>query len=116
MGADAFDAQIDAGKAKLTGNRDVYEQLKSTLVTLELGFEIMPGTASPIADVAAGPAADVDLSDFEAGPIELKGESAVETDGARPLDTSGGRITRPTDRYRIAVRHGLAQLPDLLHP
>ena len=66
MGADAFDAQIDAGKAKLTGNRDVYEQLKSTLVTLELGFEIMPGTASPIADV--------DLSDFEAGPIELKGE------------------------------------------
>ena len=72
MGADAFDAQIDAGKAKLTGNRDVYEQLKSTLVTLELGFEIMPGTASPIADVAAGPAAD--LSDFEAGPIELKGE------------------------------------------
>ena len=74
MGAATFDAQIDAGKAKLRGNREVYEQLKSTLVTFELGFEIMPGTASPIADVAAGPAADADLNPFEAGPLDLHGE------------------------------------------
>ena len=74
MGAATFDAQIDAGKAKLKGNREVYEQLKSTLVTFELGFEIMPGTAGRAADVAAGRAADVDLNPFEAGPVDLKGE------------------------------------------
>jgi len=39
-----FDDQIKNGKAKLKGNRDVYEQLKSTLIQFELGFEIMPGT------------------------------------------------------------------------
>ena len=30
--------------AALTGNRDVYEQLKTMLVHFELGFELMPGT------------------------------------------------------------------------
>jgi alkyl sulfatase BDS1-like metallo-beta-lactamase superfamily hydrolase len=44
MGAASFDDQIEAGKAKLVGNRGVYEQLKSTLVHFELGFELMPGT------------------------------------------------------------------------
>jgi alkyl sulfatase BDS1-like metallo-beta-lactamase superfamily hydrolase len=44
MGAVSFDDQIAAGKAKLDGNKDVYEQLKSTLVQFELGFELMPGT------------------------------------------------------------------------
>jgi alkyl sulfatase BDS1-like metallo-beta-lactamase superfamily hydrolase len=44
MGAVSFDDQIKKGKAKLEGNREVYEQLKSTLVQFELGFEIMPGT------------------------------------------------------------------------
>jgi alkyl sulfatase BDS1-like metallo-beta-lactamase superfamily hydrolase len=44
MGAVSFDDQIAAGKAKLDGNRDVYEQLKSTLIQFELGFEMMPGT------------------------------------------------------------------------
>ena len=44
MGAANFDDQIAAGKAKLNGNKDVYEQLKSTLVQFELGFELMPGT------------------------------------------------------------------------
>ena len=32
------------GKAKLKGDRDVYEQMKTTLVQFELGFEMMPGT------------------------------------------------------------------------
>lgn len=45
MGAVSFDDQIGAGKAKLEGNRDVYAQLKSTLVQFELGFEMMPGTS-----------------------------------------------------------------------
>jgi len=44
MGAAKFDDQIKNGKAKLKGNKDVYEQLKSTLVQFELGFEMMPGT------------------------------------------------------------------------
>ena len=44
MGAVKFDDQIANGKAKLKGNRDVYEQLKTTLVQFELGFELMPGT------------------------------------------------------------------------
>jgi alkyl sulfatase BDS1-like metallo-beta-lactamase superfamily hydrolase len=44
MGAVKFDDQIKSGKAKLEGNRDVYEQLKSTLIQFELGFEMMPGT------------------------------------------------------------------------
>jgi alkyl sulfatase BDS1-like metallo-beta-lactamase superfamily hydrolase len=44
MGAATFDEQIKKGKAKLDGNREVYEQLKTTLVHFELGFEMMPGT------------------------------------------------------------------------
>ncbi|UCD82775.1 MAG: SCP2 sterol-binding domain-containing protein, partial [Desulfobacterales bacterium] len=44
MGAVSFDEQISAGKAKLEGNRQVYEQLKTLLVHFDLGFEIMPGT------------------------------------------------------------------------
>jgi alkyl sulfatase BDS1-like metallo-beta-lactamase superfamily hydrolase len=46
MGAATFDKQIKNGKAKLKGNRKVYEQLKSTLVQFELGFELMPGTGA----------------------------------------------------------------------
>jgi len=44
MGAVSFDNQIKAGKAKLTGKREPYEQLKTMLVHFDLGFEIMPGT------------------------------------------------------------------------
>ncbi len=47
MGAVKFDDQIQSGKAKLDGNREVYEQLKSTLIHFELGFELMPGTKGP---------------------------------------------------------------------
>lgn len=46
MGVMSFDAQIEAGKAKFEGNRDVYEQLKTMLVQFDLGFEIMPGTGT----------------------------------------------------------------------
>ncbi len=44
MGAVSFDDQIAAAKAKLTGDRKVYEQLKGMLIQFELGFEMMPGT------------------------------------------------------------------------
>jgi len=46
MGAVTMDDQIEAGKAKLEGNREPYDQLKTMLVHFELGFEMMPGTGS----------------------------------------------------------------------
>jgi alkyl sulfatase BDS1-like metallo-beta-lactamase superfamily hydrolase len=46
MGVVSFDEQIASGKAKMTGKRDVYEQLKAMLVHFDLGFEMMPGTGS----------------------------------------------------------------------
>ncbi len=44
MGAVSFDEQIKAGKAKLEGRSEPYEQLKTLLVHFELGFEMIPGT------------------------------------------------------------------------
>lgn len=44
MGAMSFDEQIEAGKAKMEGSREPYEQLKTMLVQFDLGFEMMPGT------------------------------------------------------------------------
>ncbi len=44
MGAVTFDEQIQAGKATLLGNSEVFEQLKSTLVHFDPMFEMMPGT------------------------------------------------------------------------
>ena len=46
MGAVSFDEHIKSGKAKLKGDREVYEQLKTMLVHFDLGFEIMPGTGA----------------------------------------------------------------------
>jgi len=67
MGAVSFDEQIKTGKAKLEGDRDVYEQLKTMLVHFDLGFEIMPGTGAK------------DLTPEEK-PFEQE----------QPADTSGG--------------------------
>ena len=62
MGAKSLAAQIEDGTAKVEGNVGILDQLASTMVTFELGFEILPGTK--------GPAPDVDLNDFEVGPLE----------------------------------------------
>jgi len=43
-GVISFADQIEAGTAKTEGNLEVFDQLVSTLVNFELGFEIMPGT------------------------------------------------------------------------
>ncbi len=67
MGAVSFDEQIASGKAKIEGNREVYEQLKALLVHFDLGFEIMPGTGAK------------DLTP-EKTPFEQE----------KPADTSGG--------------------------
>lgn len=66
MGETTFDDQIKTGKAKLKGNREAYEQLKSTLVQFELGFEMMPGTKK--ADVKP------DLNAFEQAPPAYNGD------------------------------------------
>lgn len=44
MGAVSFDAQIESGKARLAGDRKVFEQLKSTLAHFDPYFELLPGT------------------------------------------------------------------------
>jgi alkyl sulfatase BDS1-like metallo-beta-lactamase superfamily hydrolase len=67
MGAASFDDQISSGKAKLDGNREVYEQLKSTLVHFKLDFEMMPGTKAPAAEAT------------EMNPFEQ--EPPAQTDG-----------------------------------
>lgn len=43
-GSVSFDEQIAAGKAKLVGDRQPYDQLKNMLVQFSMGFEILPGT------------------------------------------------------------------------
>ena len=48
MGKATFGEQIKNGKAKLEGDRKVYEQLMSTLVQFDPLFEIMPGTKGTV--------------------------------------------------------------------
>jgi alkyl sulfatase BDS1-like metallo-beta-lactamase superfamily hydrolase len=65
-GAKSLADQIADGTAQAEGNVDVLQQLASTFVRFELGFEILPGTK--------GPAPDSNLNDFEAGPVPVKME------------------------------------------
>ena len=58
--------QIADGDATAEGDLNVLKQLASTMVRFELGFEILPGTK--------GPSPDVDMNDFEVGPLDLSGE------------------------------------------
>jgi alkyl sulfatase BDS1-like metallo-beta-lactamase superfamily hydrolase len=66
MGKKTLMAQIDDGTAKIDGDRGVLEQLASTLVHFEMGFEILPGTKSP--------PPEEDLNAYEVGPVDLHGE------------------------------------------
>ena len=66
MGAKSLATQIEDGTAKVEGNTEVLDQLASTMITFEIGFEILPGTK--------GPAAEVDLNPFELGPVDPGGE------------------------------------------
>jgi alkyl sulfatase BDS1-like metallo-beta-lactamase superfamily hydrolase len=45
MGQKSFAESIGDGTAQVEGNVDILAQLAATLVTFEIGFEIMPGTA-----------------------------------------------------------------------
>ena len=67
MGAVSFDNLVKAGKARLDGDRSVYEALVGMLVQFDLGFEMMPGTGAQ------------DLTP-ERNPLQIE----------PPADTSGG--------------------------
>jgi hypothetical protein len=61
LGIKPFMAQIEDDTAQAEGNLGVLEQLGSTMVDLDLFFEVLPGTKEP--------AAAQDLNDFEVGPV-----------------------------------------------
>ena len=46
MGTSTFDDLIKSGKAKFTGDRKPFDQLRSILVVFAPNFEILPGTAA----------------------------------------------------------------------
>ncbi len=66
MGAKTLVAQIEDGTAKVDGNLDVLNQLASTMVHFEVGFEVLPGTK--------GPSEEQDFNDFEVRPVKPGGE------------------------------------------
>jgi alkyl sulfatase BDS1-like metallo-beta-lactamase superfamily hydrolase len=66
MGLKPLTAQIEDGTATADGNLAVLQQLASTMVEFELGFEILPGTK--------GPSSADDLNDFEVGPLATPAE------------------------------------------
>lgn len=68
MGKKTFVASIKDGTAKAEGNVEILSEIAKTLVTFEMGFEILPGTATV--------AGEVDLNPYEV-PIEsshIRGE------------------------------------------
>jgi alkyl sulfatase BDS1-like metallo-beta-lactamase superfamily hydrolase len=68
MGRKSFAASIEDGSAQAEGDVEVIAQLAKTLVTFEMGFEMMPGTK--------GPAGEVDLNPYEvsAESSQVRGE------------------------------------------
>lgn len=67
MGAVSFDDQIAAGKVKLDGDSQVYQDLKSMLVQFDLGFELLPGTGAKDLSPARNPFAQEPLADTTGG-------------------------------------------------
>lgn len=57
MGQKSFAASIGDGTAQVDGNVDILAQLTATLVTFEIGFEILSGTI--------GMAGEIDLNPYE---------------------------------------------------
>ena len=66
MGIKPLAAQIEDGTAKADGDLGVLQQLASTMVTFEMGFEISPGTK--------GSTANADLNELEAGSLASSAE------------------------------------------
>jgi alkyl sulfatase BDS1-like metallo-beta-lactamase superfamily hydrolase len=65
-GAKSLAEQIESGDAKVEGDVGVLKQLASTFVRFNPQFEILPGTA--------GAPEEMDLNDFEVGPVQVHGE------------------------------------------
>jgi len=67
MGTKTLDEQIKNGAAKIEGNAKILEQLKTTMIHFELGFEMMPGTKAkkPLTEK---------MNDFEQEPVSVTGE------------------------------------------
>ena len=61
MGVKTLAAQLEDGTAKAKGDLSVLNQLGDAMVTFEMGFEILPGTANSIKTE--------ELNDFEVGSI-----------------------------------------------
>jgi alkyl sulfatase BDS1-like metallo-beta-lactamase superfamily hydrolase len=68
MGVKSFAASIEDGTAQAEGNVDILAEIARTLVTFEIGFEILPGTA--------GPAGQVDLNPYAVSEdyVQVSGE------------------------------------------
>ena len=66
MGVKTMEAQIADGTAIAEGDTSVIGKLASTLVVFDPRFEILPGTA-------ARPTEE-DLTDYEVGPVDVRGE------------------------------------------
>jgi alkyl sulfatase BDS1-like metallo-beta-lactamase superfamily hydrolase len=68
MGLKSFAASIEDGTAKAEGNVDILGEIASTLVTFQIGFEVLPGTA--------GRAAPSDLNPYavQDDVIHIRGE------------------------------------------
>jgi alkyl sulfatase BDS1-like metallo-beta-lactamase superfamily hydrolase len=68
MGRKSFAASIEDGTAQAEGNVDILSEIARTLVTFEIGFEILPGTAGPVGEV------DLNPFEFQSDDIHLSGE------------------------------------------
>ena len=67
-GAKSFAASIEDGTAEAEGDTEVLAKIAATLVTFQLGFEFIPGTAGPVGEVDLNPYAVSDDS------VQLRGE------------------------------------------
>ena len=68
MGAKSFTMSIEDGTAKAEGNADILAEIAQTLVTFQIGFEILPGTAGAPGEVELNPYA------VAADSIQVSGE------------------------------------------
>ena len=68
MGVKSFAASIEDGTATAEGDAGILAQIAKTLVTFQVGFEVLPGTAGPVGEVDLNPYAVPEDS------IQLRGE------------------------------------------
>jgi hypothetical protein len=59
--------QAGSGTAKAVGNADILAQIAQTLVTFQIGFEVLPGTAAPAKEVDLNPYSVAEYSVFMSG-------------------------------------------------